>query len=52
MIERLEQLTNEVAALHSKLILLVGKPEGGKSETLELRSEGPSQQFVALQIAT
>lgn len=35
MIERLERLVDEVAALHSKLILVVGPPHSGKSALLE-----------------
>jgi hypothetical protein len=31
MIERLEQLTEDVAALHNRLIVLVGEPGAGKS---------------------
>ncbi len=34
MLERLERLASEVAALHSKLILLVGKPRTGKTACL------------------
>ena len=34
MIDRLERLVNEVSALHSKLILLVGPPHAGKTALL------------------
>jgi len=34
MLEKLERLASEVAALHSKLILLVGKPRAGKTAFL------------------
>lgn len=34
MIARLEQLTDEIAALHSKLVLLVGRPGSGKTALL------------------
>nr|WP_300335154.1 BREX-3 system P-loop-containing protein BrxF [Accumulibacter sp.] len=34
MLEKLERLANEVAALHSKLILLVGTPHAGKTALL------------------
>lgn len=34
MIEKLERLVEEVSALHSKLILLVGKPRSGKTTLL------------------
>jgi ATPase family associated with various cellular activities (AAA) len=35
MIEKLEQLVDEVGALHSKLILITGKPRTGKTALLQ-----------------
>lgn len=35
MIEKLERLVDEVAALHSKLVLLVGMPRSGKTALLQ-----------------
>lgn len=35
MIDRLERLVEEIAALHSKLVLLIGKPGFGKTALLQ-----------------
>ena|ERR1035437_2744748 len=39
MLARLEQLVTEIAALHSKLILLVGPPRAGKTDLLTAFAE-------------
>lgn len=35
MLERLERLVGELAALHSKLVLLIGSPQSGKTSLLQ-----------------
>lgn len=35
MIEQLDQLVDEIGALHSKLLLIVGKSQGGKTALLQ-----------------
>ena len=39
MLEKLERLVDEIGALHSRLILLVGPPGSGKTRLLRLFGE-------------
>lgn len=50
MLSRLEQLTVEIGALHSRLILLIGPPRGGK--TALLKSFGERAGVVPLNIGS
>lgn len=48
MIERLERLVDEVTALHSKLILVVGPPHSGKSALLETLANNRGASLLRL----
>ena len=39
MLEKLERLVDEIGVLHSRLVLLVGLPESGKTRLLRLFGE-------------
>ncbi len=48
MIEKLERLADEVSALHSKLILLIGGPQSGKSALLD--ALGSKRDLIPLRV--
>lgn len=48
MLDSLEKLVNEVSALHSKLILLIGRPQSGKSALLN--ALGSKRDLMSLRV--